>query len=1117
MGPSQGTKESARRRPVSSRPGWQARVPRILAWVLGLVAALCAVAAIGGVFRRGVQPVRQTIDMLFLPAPANLAYAAFLAILAAAVARRKRIAWWILTVYFGFLAVTQPLLAILLFAVPRAVYEDEAGNAIPVPWWARPVFVIGSLISIAVFTLLILARKEFTARVQRASVLKALGVLAGLLVVFIALGWGLVALFPGSVGAGHRLAYSAEYVLGGAIKLSYGRQGRAPGWVNLILGLLGAIALFAALFTLFRAQRRASHLSRDDEAKIRGLLAQYGQNDSLGYFATRRDKNVVFSPTGKAAITYRVVNGVSLASGDPLGDPEAWGPAIDAWLESARDYAWTPAVMGASEVGATAYARAGLKVLELGDEAILTVREYTVEGRDMRPVRQAVHRVERAGYTSRIRRHADVPAERMAGIVTLTDAWRDTETERGFSMALSRLADPSDGQCVLVEALGPDGEPAAILSLVPWGSTGLSLDLMRRRPDSDNGLMEFMVTALAREAPQLGVERISLNFAVFRSTFSEGARIGAGPILRLWRRLLLFFSRWWQLESLYRSNAKYQPRWEPRFICFGERRELARVGLASAIAEGFVTVPFAHRFSRTVRATDVATLAAAPAVEPIAPAELEPEAPAGARAPTQTDIRLAKIEALAAAGVEAYPVGYRRTIGCGELTARYAELPPDTRTGDEVSAAGRVVLVRNHGALCFATLRDWTGDTQVIVGPDARLAEFKSTVDIGDHVGVTGEAGTSRRGQPSLFATGWTLTAKCLHPLPDKHAGLSDLEARVRQRYLDLIVNPEARATLAARSAVIHALRTSLHDRGFIEVETPMLQPVHGGANARPFVTHINVYDMTLYLRIAPELYLKRLCVGGVEKVFEIGRTFRNEGVSFKHNPEFTMLEAYQAYGDYLSMMDVARELIQAAAKSANGSTTIVHDGAAYDIGGTWPAKTVDGAISEALGTEIGPGTPVERLRELADAAGIPYDPKWERGDLTLELYERLVEHETREPTFYKDFPTAVSPLTRAHREDPRLAERWDLVAFGTELGTAYSELIDPVEQRRRLTEQSLKAAGGDPEAMELDEDFLRALEYAMPPSGGLGMGVDRLVMFLTGQTIRETLPFPLVRPASRR
>jgi lysyl-tRNA synthetase class 2 len=369
------------------------------------------------------------------------------------------------------------------------------------------------------------------------------------------------------------------------------------------------------------------------------------------------------------------------------------------------------------------------------------------------------------------------------------------------------------------------------------------------------------------------------------------------------------------------------------------------------------------------------------------------------------------------------------------------------------------MLLRDHGRLWFATLRDWSGDVQVLLD-GAVLGDWKTIVDLGDHIGVTGEVITSRRGAVTVRATAWTLTAKCLHPLPDKHRGLADPEALVRQRHLDLIVNPAARDMLRIRSAAVNALRGVLLGRDFIEVETPILQRVHGGANARPFTTHSNAFDMRLYLRIAPELYLKRLAVGGVERVFELGRDFRNEGVDATHNPEFTMLEAYEAYGDYVSMRALARELVLAAAIAAHGKPVAWRGGDEIDLSGEWPVVDVHKAISSALGATVDPGTSLGRLRELAATAGVPVQPGWAAGAVVLELYERLVEARTGAPTFYTDFPTEVSPLARGHRGDPRLAERWDLVAFGTEIGTAYTELIDPVEQRRRLTAQSLLAAG---------------------------------------------------------
>jgi lysyl-tRNA synthetase class 2 len=486
--------------------------------------------------------------------------------------------------------------------------------------------------------------------------------------------------------------------------------------------------------------------------------------------------------------------------------------------------------------------------------------------------------------------------------------------------------------------------------------------------------------------------------------------------------------------------------------------------------------------------------------------------------PEQVRVRLEKRARMLESGIDPYPVGYPRTTTAAALREKYGSLPPDTATGDVVGVTGRVMLSRIGGKLCFAKLRDGRTDIQVMIRVDkvgeSALAMWKRDVDLGDHVGVTGEVITSRSGELSVLADSFAITAKSLRPLPEKHAGLADPESRVRQRYLDLIVNPESRRLAQMRSTVTQSVRSSLLARGFMEVETPILTPLHGGANARPFTTHYNAYDVEVYLRIALELYLKRLVVGGIDKVFEIGRNFRNEGVDSTHNPEFTMLEAYEAYGDYTTIGELTQSLAQEAAVAAFGSTVIRRaDGNEYDIGDPWPWVTVHEGISLALGEEVTPDTELPVLLELCAMADVPLQPGWNRGQVILEMYERLVEKQTVQPTFYKDFPVEVAPLTRQHRADPRLAERWDLVAFGAELGTGYSELVDPVEERARLTAQSLLAAGGDAEAMRLDEDFLLALEYAMPPTGGMGMGIDRLMIMLTGESIRETILFPFVRP----
>ncbi|MCX4529453.1 MULTISPECIES: bifunctional lysylphosphatidylglycerol synthetase/lysine--tRNA ligase LysX [unclassified Streptomyces] len=1081
------------------------RVPDAFGTFFAALGVLCVLLSVSPALRRLLRHVVRFLDLYTVPVSANLAYAVFLFLLAAALAACKKVAWWIVVTYLA-----------LLILVDVLIIAD--GDY----WVGFPSMAI----SVAALVILIAARAEFYAASRPGALWRALLVLGLGLLAAVFLGWALVALFPGTLPKGQWLDWAAKEVFGGLFS-DREFDGRPPRPLSFLCGLFGALALLNAAATLFRSQRLTAALHGDEEPRIRALLGAYGRGDSLGYFATRRDKAVVFAPNGKAGVTYRVEAGVCLASGDPVGDPAAWTPAIDAWLAVARRYGWQPAVMGASEEGATAYARSGLGALQLGDEAILHVAHFDLDGRDMRVTRQAVNRVKRAGATTVIRRHSTLTDEEMRHIVDRADTWRDTETERGFSMALDRLGDPADGDCLLVEAFDDKGTLIALLSFVPWGKDGISLDLMRRDRAAPNGVMEFMVAQLCAAAPGLGVRRISLNFAVFRSAFEEGGRIGAGPVLKLWRRLLLFFSRWWQLEALYRSNVKYGPEWYPRFLCYQDAGSLARVSLASGIAEGFVSVPSMRKLWGKGHAkglTAPVTTEGLPSIDSLGLdlVAQEGEGVPAERLPDQVRVRHDKLERIRAAGTDPYPVGIpQRTHTVAQLKAAHPVHPPGARTGEEVTLAGRVMVVRDLGGVVFAVLRDWSGDAQLMLTRDesgaAVLDSFTSQVDFGDHVLVRGEVGAGKSGELSVVVRSWQLTGKCLRPLPDKRKGLADPEARVRRRYLDLVASPEARDVVRARSAAVQALRQGLLDRGYLEVETPMLQQIHGGANARPFRTHINAYDLDLYLRIAPELYLKRLCVGGMEKVFEMGRTFRNEGVSYKHNPEFTMLEAYQAFADYDVMLDLTRELIQGAATAAFGSP-IAHkagpDGklVVHDISGIWPVKTMYGAIGEALGEEVDADTAEPVLRRLCDRAGVPHAPEDTRGDVVLEMYERLVEEKTKLPTFYKDFPTDVSPLTRQHRKDPRLAERWDLVAFGTELGTAYSELTDPVEQRRRLTAQSLLAAGGDPEAMELDNDFLDALEYAMPPTGGLGIGVDRLVMFLTGLTIRETLPFPLVR-----
>ncbi|MFN2560677.1 MAG: lysine--tRNA ligase [Jatrophihabitans sp.] len=463
-----------------------------------------------------------------------------------------------------------------------------------------------------------------------------------------------------------------------------------------------------------------------------------------------------------------------------------------------------------------------------------------------------------------------------------------------------------------------------------------------------------------------------------------------------------------------------------------------------------------------------------------------------------------------------FPVGVPRTSTLTEVRSRYPELSAGTETGDAVGITGRVIFIRNTGKLCFAMLREGDAELQVMLSLDRvgeeSLANWKSDVDLGDLVFVSGEVISSKRGELSVLASDWRITAKALRPLPVAHKPLSD-ETRVRQRYVDLIMRPDARRMVYARASVLSSLRQTLNSVGYAEVETPVLQVVHGGAAARPFQTHLNAFDLDMSLRIATELYLKRCIVGGIEKVFEMGPVFRNEGVDSSHSPEYTLLEAYEAYGDYDTMAALTQQLVLDAASAVGATTGTALDGTEIQLQGEWTSITLHEAVAGAVGADVDAGTDAATLRAHADRLGVALKPDWTAGEIALELYEKLVEHTLIQPTFVRDYPADVRPLARPHRMNPGLTEAWDLIIGGIEVGVAYSELADPVEQRRRLVEQSIAAAEGNPEAMELDDDFLRALEYGMPPTGGMGLGVDRLVMILTGKGIRETILFPLLKP----
>ena len=523
----------------------------------------------------------------------------------------------------------------------------------------------------------------------------------------------------------------------------------------------------------------------------------------------------------------------------------------------------------------------------------------------------------------------------------------------------------------------------------------------------------------------------------------------------------------------------------------------------------------------------------------------------------QFEVRAGKRERLRGEGWDPYPVRLPITTTIAAVRERYGHLQAGEETQDVVGLAGRVVFLRNTGRLCFVTLADGAGTTlQAMLSAKALpaeghtcLAAFKSDVDLGDHLFVHGRVISSRRGELSVMAEpvlhegadgaglggaaglgdddvavpAWRIASKALRPLPKvwtnqegEEVSLSE-DNRARRRELDLLIRPAARDMVRTRAAVVRSLRENFHRRDYLELETPMLQVIHGGAAARPFITHMNAFDMDLYLRIATEIYLKRAVVGGVDRVFEINRNFRNEGADSSHSPEFTALEAYEAYSDYDGMAELTRNLVQQAARDAfdlpeGGEVVTLADGTEYDLSGQWDTIDLYTSVSEALGEEVTVETPREQLVAHAERIDLEVDDYAVAGKIVEDIFEELVGNKLWAPTFVYDFPEDTSPLTRYHRSKPGLTEKWDLYVRGFETATAYSELADPVVQRERFEAQALAAAKGDPEAMVLDEDFLVAMEQGFPPSGGMGMGIDRLLMVLTGQGIRETITFPLVR-----
>lgn len=923
-------------------------------------------------------------------------------------------------------------------------------------------------------------------------------------------------------------------------------------FISISSAIITLIALRSFLLTNIRVNRTA-----DQDLQLHKLLAKY-PTDSLAYFSTNNNRGIIFSNNKQAAITYTIASGVALAGGDPIGNRENWNNAIQNWIEFTHKEGLVPAALSTTENGARAYKKSGFIIKALGDEAIIDVPFFSVGNKNMKGLNAAKKRTLKAGITIQCRRLCKIDEKELCYLKNKAAEYRNGD-ERGFSMASDRILHSIDFDQMVVTAYDANKNLQALLTFAPWGTKGLSLNQMRRKPDSVNGVIEAMILSLINIAREENIEKISLNFATFRHLIVEGNAVDANFIKRIMRRIIIIASRVWQLQSLYESNAKYQPTWQTRYIAFKPGRLISTI-IASAQLEGFL--PFGYNDKR-ITPKWISSEQHRNVVKKIYDDNIK--STVNTRKLTeQQKICYKKAHELAEKGMQLYPVA-----SC-EKTNNICELIDEKEKylSKKVIVHARIKTLRKHGSIIFIDIHNQTQKIQcVAIKNKTENYELIKYTSIGDIIAVKGVIQYTKTGEYSIFMTSWNMLSKILRPIINTKNVL-DKKIVTRNRTMQLMTQNRNLQILRMRFKAVTQIRHILEKENFTEVETPMLHAIKGGANAKPFITHLNAYNYQVNLRIAPELYLKRLAIAGMDAIFEIGRSFRNEGVDNTHNPEFTSLEAYKANADYNTMMKITEKLIKETAKKIHGryiiwqplnivkkfeenssetqlqySEKIFHIKAdeiqkneiwktqdehqsyvdAYenaeekmvevDISKPWRVITVLEAVSKAVNTKITMGTEKNVLQKICEKHKINVDEDATVAQMINEIYDKLVEPNTSYPTFYIDFPKETSPLTRQHRENKQLAERWDLVAFGMEIATAYSELTDPIDQRERFIEQSLAAAYGDPEAMSVDTDFLNDMELALTPTGGMGMGIDRMAMLLCGTNIREIIAFPFVKP----
>ncbi|MDO5746321.1 MAG: bifunctional lysylphosphatidylglycerol synthetase/lysine--tRNA ligase LysX [Actinomycetaceae bacterium] len=1107
---------------------WAARIPRIIGWVY-VVAALWSAATFFIVKLSGFEVIgiiALVFEVFNVPVSSNLFTAAVFLLFAATCFMRKRLAMW--------LVIGMQVLVVLAHLVSSIWLYLGFYEPVETSFAIIHYALTATSLAIAVLTVVVLWRYRFAfpGYIYPGNIPASLVTLiAGLIIDF---GIGCLLVFSRvdiTALSAHEqirhLRWIVSTIVGKTlthiIVPGYQPKVTEPVWITAVLSVIAVIVVFISVVIFLRGRVFPAR-SQEQDFQLRSLLLQWGSEDSLSYYGTRNDRCLVFSSDKKACISYGIASGVAVAGGDPIGNPASWDNAVRQWIATCYTHGWIPAVEAASQKGAITYRRAGLRARLMGDEAIVYPADFDAAARYAKPLMAAYSRVSRAGVTITMQRQSELSENQLMKLRKAAVEYR-VGSERGFSMALDRMFSPEDEDVLVVTATSQEGTIECLLTFVPWGRDGVSLNLMRRKPDSVNGVVEAMVVHMCLHARDIGINRMSLNFAMLRHVFVEGEAVDAGIIDRLQRRILVKASRVWQLESLYESNARYQPEWYPRYMCYAGDPLVVISMSATAMLEGFMPAP--RILVPTIAPNWPVTPEYVDSIRQLKRQTLEKALTY--RLNDQQRARRMKAVQLRALGRDPFPAG----IDLGESTSNVIEAMRCV-DGRLLRAHGRIVYRRNFGGVIFYALVKDGFFFQVIAERNVmNNADFTALklLDLGDDVVFEGPTLYSHKGEPSIGATTWQVATKALRPVPEYGVEL-DANTKTRQRTTALLVDHSRVQLLKHRSVAIATARRVLGEQGYLEVETPMLQAVHGGANARPFTTYFNAYSTNVFLRIAPELYLKRLAVAGMPAIYELGRSFRNEGADATHNPEFTSLEVYKAGGDYHTMRILTEQMIRECATALYGRPVIRRPAGTPGTQGLPVVETVDGvdmcelsieapwkvidvysAVSQASGTRVTPDTSEAELRALCVSHHCDVPPGADEGALITVLYDELVEADTIMPTFYTDFPVSTSPLTRKHRKDPRLAERWDLVAFGMELGTAYTELTDPDDQRERFTAQSLAAAAGDPEAMSVDYDFLQSLELGLVPTGGLGIGIDRMVMLLTGASIRQILAFPFVKP----